>query len=378
MKTVLLIQSFHSFVSGILGVVIPLIMKERRIDIVLIGFVFAFMPLIMQLGRMFFATLSDFFGRKPFFMANGLLGAVSSLIYYFARTPMEFLFGKVAEGTKEGAIWAVNRAYLLERSRGNWRLLVNLRTVVYVAFAAGSLIAGFLAAIILYEGTMILCVLLGVLGFLLSFTLIDEKKGNFTVKQALRILDFRKKGRKFKIFLFLFFTIGLAFGFRSGYVIPYFLSAVGFSAEDVGLIFGAMILMAGLSSYIFSRCRDVKKLILISGIVYSALLIPLGFSLPVLAAVLVVAVGFAEGMNSVGQEGILSKICDKESYGTDIGLLMMGLHLGESASLALSGILIANWGFPVSFALAAAIYAVFYIGAFTLYGRNSHVNRHKS
>ncbi|MEM3770659.1 MAG: MFS transporter [Candidatus Bathyarchaeia archaeon] len=368
MKTVFLIQSFHSFASGILGVVIPLIMKERRIDIVLIGFVFAAMPLIMQVGRMFFATLSDFFGRKPFFMANGFLGAISSLIYYFAHTPMEFLFGKVAEGTKEGAIWAVNRAYLLERSQGNWRLLVNLRTIVYIAFAVGSLIAGFLAALILYEGTMILCVILGILGFLLSFTLIDERKGNFTVKQALRVLDFRKKGRKFKIFIFLFFMIGLAFGFRSGYVIPYFLNAVGFSPEDVGLIFGAMILMAGLSSYIFSRYYDVKKLILISGIIYSALLIPLGLSPAILAAVLVVAVGFAEGINSVGHEGILSKICDEESYGTDIGLLMMGLHLGESASLALSGILIANWGFTVSFALAATIYAVFYVGAFTLYG----------
>ncbi len=301
-------------------------------------------------------------------MANGFLGAISSLIYYFAHTPMEFLFGKVAEGTKEGAIWAVNRAYILERSQGNWRLLVNLRTVVYVAYAVGSLVAGFLAALILYEGTMILCILLGVAGFLLSFTLIDERKGDFTVRQALSFLDFRKKGRKFKIFLFLFFTLGLAFGFRSGYVIPYFLSAVGFSAEDVGLIFGTMILMAGLSSYIFSICHNVKRLVLISGIVYSTFLIPLGFSFPALAAALVVAVGFAEGMNSVGQEDVLSKICDEESYGTDIGLLMMGLHVGESASLALSGLLIANWGFPVSFILAATIYAVFYVGAFILYG----------
>ncbi|MEM2336273.1 MAG: MFS transporter [Candidatus Bathyarchaeia archaeon] len=368
LKTVLVIQSFHSFTSGILGVVIPLIMEERRIDIVLIGFVFAAMPLIMQLGRMFFATLSDFFGRKPFFMANGFLGIISSLIYYFAHTPMEFLFGKVAEGTKEGAIWAVNRAYILERSKGNWRILVNLRTVVYVAYAVGSLIAGFLAAVVLYEGTMILCAFLGVLGFLFSFTLTDERKGEFTTGQALRFLDFRKKGRKFKIFLFLFFTMGLAFGFRSGYVIPCFLNNVGFSPENVGLVFGTMIFMAGLSSYIFSKYRDVKRLILTSGIIYSALLIPLGFSPAILAAVLVVAVGFAEGMNSVGQEGILSKICEKESYGTDIGLLMMGLHLGESASLALSGILIANWGFTASFVLAATIYAVFYIGAYALYG----------
>ena len=368
MKTVLLIQFFHSFASGIFGVVIPIIMKERSIDVVLIGFVFASMPLIMQFGRMFFATISDFFGRKPFFVTNGFLGAVSSLIYCFAHTPMEFLFGKVAEGTKEGAIWAVNRAYLLERSEGNWRTLVSLRTVVYVAFAVGSLAAGFLATLLLYEGTMIFCALLGVLGILFSLTLIDERKGEFTVKQALLFLDFRKKERRFKIFLFLFFTLGLAFGFRSGYVIPYFLSSVGFSERDVGLIYGVMILMAGFASYIFSKCSSVKRLILLSGITYSAFLIPLGFSSPTLTAALVIVVGFAEGMNSIGQEGVLSKICGRESYGTDIGLLMMGLHLGETASLALSGILIANWGFASSFVLAATIHAVFYIGTFMFYG----------
>ncbi len=343
-------------------------MKERRIDVVLIGFVFASMPLIMQFGRIFFATLSDFFGRKPFFVANGVLGTISSLVYYFAHTPMEFLFGKIAEGTKEGAIWAVNRAFLLEQSEGKWRILVYLRTVVYIAYAVGSLLAGFMAALLLYEGTMLFCAFLGILTILFALALTEARKGEFSVEQALRLLDFRKKSRKFKIFLVLFFTIGLAFGFRSGYVIPYFLSSVGFNPEEVGLIFGAIILLAGLSSYLFSRCSRIKELILLSGVLYSILLVSLGFSFPALAGALVIAVGFTEGMNSIGQEGILSKICEKESYGTDIGLLMMGLHIGESASLALSGILIANWGFTIPFVLAAAIYAVFYFGAFMFYG----------
>jgi len=367
-REVLLIQVFHSFSSGVLGVVIPLVMKNRGVEVVLMGFVFASMPLIMQLGRMFFATISDFLGRKPFFTLNGFLGTVSSVIYYFAHTPMEFLFGKIAEGTKEGAIWAVNRAYILEKSRGDWRTLVNLRTVVYLAYAAGSLAAGFLMAFLLFEGTMLLCALLGVLGVILSLRLADERKGEFEVEKALRFLDFRKKGWKFKVSLFLFFMMGLAFGFRGGYVIPYFLSSLGFSAEVVGLILGVMILLAGLSAYVFSKCAHVRQLILVSGIIYSALFIPLGFSTPEAAAALVIAVGFAEGMNSIGQESVLSKICDRESYGTDIGLLMMGLHLGESASLALSGVLIANWGFAASFVPAATLYTIFYLGVFMLYG----------
>lgn len=367
-RDVLFIQVLHSFSSGVLGVVIPLVMKARSIEVILIGFVFASMPLIMQFGRMFFATLSDFFGRKPFFILNGFLGTVSSLVYCFAHTPMEFLFGKIAEGTKEGAIWAVNRAYLLERSRENWRVLVHLRTVVYLAYAAGSLAAGFLAASLFFEGTMILCALLGVFGMLLSIKLVDGRKGEFNIEQAMRFLDFRRKEWKFKVSLLLFFMMGLAFGFRAGYVIPYFLSSVGFSTEAVGLIVGVMILSAGLSAYMFSKCTNVRRLILISGISYSILLFPLGFSPPVAAAVLVMAVGFAEGMNSIGQEGVLSKICGRESYGTDIGLLMMGLHVGESISLALSGVLIASWGFAASFIPAALLYAVFYMGVFMLFG----------
>ncbi|MDI6690710.1 MAG: MFS transporter [Candidatus Bathyarchaeota archaeon] len=157
-RIALSIQFFHSFVSGILGVAVPLMMKERNVDVVVIGLVFAAMPLIMQFGRMFFATLSDFLGRKIFFVSNGVLGVISSLIYYAAKMPSEFLFGKVVEGTKEGAIWAVNRAFLLERERGRWRILVYLRTVVYVGFAVGSLLAGFLAAWLFFDGTM-LCAL---------------------------------------------------------------------------------------------------------------------------------------------------------------------------------------------------------------------------
>jgi hypothetical protein len=45
---------------------------------------------------------------------------------------------------------------------------------------------------------------------------------------------------------------------------------------------------------------------------------------------------------------------------------MMGLHIGETASLALSGILIAIWGFAVPFLLAALTYAVFYVGSYLI------------
>jgi len=101
-QTVLLIQVLQSSSSGILGIALPIMMKDRQINVVTVGFVFAAMPIIFQLGRMFFATLSDFWGRRLFFVSNGILAVTSGLIYYVARTPLEYLFGKVVEGTKEG------------------------------------------------------------------------------------------------------------------------------------------------------------------------------------------------------------------------------------------------------------------------------------
>ena len=49
-RTVLFTQVLNSFVSDVLAVALPLMMKERNVDIVVMGFVFASMPLIMQFG----------------------------------------------------------------------------------------------------------------------------------------------------------------------------------------------------------------------------------------------------------------------------------------------------------------------------------------
>jgi len=356
----------NSFVSGVLAIALPLMMKERKIDVVVMGFIFASLPLIMQFGRMIFATVSDFWGRKPFFISNGFLGIISSLIYYFAHTPVEFLFGKAMEGTKEGALWAVNRPFLLEKNGRHWRILVYLRAVMYVAFAVGSLLAGFFVIWLLYEGTMMLCALIGVFGVFSSFLIVGGRKKHFSVKKALHFLDFRKKKRLFKIFLILFFVLGLSFGFRGGFVIPLFLDNYGFAAETIGLILGLQILLAGIFSYLFSKSGNMKQLILLSGVLYSVTFFLLGFSSSVFATALLIAYGFVEGMTSIGQEGILSRITDKNSYGTDIGLLMMGLHVGETLSLALSGLLISMRGFAAPFLLTASTYAIFSVASYLI------------
>ena len=360
------IQVLNSFVGGILSVALPLMMKERNIDIVTIGFVFASMPMIFQLGRMFFATVSDFWGRKLFFVLNGFLAIISNSIYYVAYTPLEFLFGKVMEGTKDGSLWAVNRAFLLEESKEKWRSLVHLRTTAYISLAVGTLLSGFLLVWFFYEGTMMLSVLIGAFAIPLALLLVSGRKKKLNASEALHFLDFRKKEKIFKIFLVLFFMMGLSFGFWSGFVFPLFLSENGFDSEAIGLILGSQVLLAGVFSYLFARRFEIRKLILISGLLYTVVLVSLGFSSSLVAAILVATYGIVDGLLSIGQEGILSKITSKESYGIDIGLLMMGLHGGRAVSLAMSGLLISMWGFAAPFLISGFIFTFFYAGCYII------------
>jgi len=342
-------------------------MKARNIDIITIGLIFACLPMIFQLTRMLFAVISDFLGRKLFFVLNGFLNILSSSVYYLAYTPLQFLLGKVTEGTKSASLWAVNRAFLLEESGRRTKALLHLRTSAFVSMAVGSLFAGVLIIWVSFQNTLLLCVIIGAIAVPMSLLLTERKKrSGFSRKGALHFLDLRKKEKMFRIFFVLFFVMGLSFGFKGSYVFPLFLEENRFDAEAIGVFIGVQTLLAGLSLYLFSRKAELEKLILVSGFLYSLFLLSLVFSSHLSAAFLVVMFGFADGLVGGGSEGILAKITGEKSYGTDIGLLMMGLHAGTTISLALSGFLIALWGFAVPFLSSALIFPIFYVFAYFL------------
>ena len=209
-----------------------------------------------------------------------------------------------------------------------------------------------------------LCALVGAFVVPAALLLVSGRKEKFSIEKALHFLDFRKKERVFKMFLILFFVMGLSFGLRSGFVFPVFLDENGFDAEVIGVLIGLQILLAGLFSYLFARKFELGRIILFSGVLYTVVLVLLGFSNSVLAAILVVFYGVVDGLLSIGQEGILSRITSEESYGIDIGLLMMGLHSGNTLSLALSGFLISWWGFVAPFLLSAFTFVLFYAGSY--------------
>lgn len=365
-KKVIFIHVLNYFIIGIFTVLVPLAMEARNINIVTIGLIFASMPMIFQLSRLAFAVLSDLLGRKVFFVANGFLVVSASIIYYFAYTPLEFLFGKVIEGIQNSALWSVNRAFLMETAKHKWRILIQMRTVTYLSWAVGSLLAGFFITWIFFNGTLLLCALTGIFVIPLSLSLVDIQKQKMKVTKAIDFLDFRKKKPKFKIFLALFFVMGLSFGFRKGFIFPLFLSDNGFDPTLIGIFIGLQTLLAGLSSHIFSSKLELRWALLLSGLLHTTILVTLGVTRLIVAAAFVVVYGLVEGLIGICQEGIYIRITNKESYATDIGLLTLGFQSGITISLAVSGIMISTWGFASVFFSSALIFILFYLTSYTL------------
>jgi MFS family permease len=133
------------------------------------------LPIIFQLSRMFFAFLSDFLGRKLFFVLKGFLSMISSLLYYLACTPLDFLAGKITEGVGDASLWAVNRAFILEKIKIQ-KVLVYLRTIDYVSVAIGCLLAGFLIKLVSYRNTLMFCFLVSTVVCVASLFLIKKKE----------------------------------------------------------------------------------------------------------------------------------------------------------------------------------------------------------
>jgi hypothetical protein len=217
---------------------------------------------------------------------------------------------------------------------------------------------------ILFEGTMLICATFGAAVVLVALTLERERKSKFEFSKALNFLDFRKKEKLFRKFLILFCIMGASLGLVGGFVFTWYLDGSGFNLEAIGLIIGLQILLAGVFTHLFSKTTRTKQTILLSGILFTATFLILGFTSPLLAAALLIFYGAIQGIASIGQEAIASKISDKRSYGTDIGLLWTGFHLTESISLALTGIMISQWGFTAPFILSALTYLIFAIGSY--------------
>lgn len=339
-------------------IVLPLLMLSRGVDVVSLGLIYASLPIVFQLTRLFFATLSDVRGRKLFFVSNGILNVLALFTYYLAFSPFQFLFGKMTEGARDASLWAVNRPSLLDKVEDKRKALSRLISFNRVSEAAGRLASGFFMVWLIYENLILFCIPVALLVLPISLSLKETNKEKAKMKRFLHFLDLREKGKGFKKFLISFFFLGLSQGLIRGYVFPLFLKESGVEPTTIGILLAFQILLSGLILHLFAR-TNLKEILICGGFFYSFTLFLLAFSGYTLGAIFIVLFGFAIGIGDLLSEGIFSIITKKGSYGSDIGLLETGFHAANTVSQGLSGIVIAFLGFSSLFCLSSIIFIIF-------------------
>lgn len=366
-KSAFAIQAINAFIVGVIYILLPLLMLEKNISIESMGLIFAILPLVTQTNRLLFGIVSDYTGRKKFYWLNGVMNITFLAVYYFANTPLNFLLGKINEGFRNASLWSVNRAYFMDHTKEEEQALIKLRGINSIFQALGIFSAGYLVTKLFYNKTLTLLMGLSFLIFPFVKMLRETERRQISILAILKALDFRHKSKKFKAFVANFFLIGLAWGFTSGYILPLFLKEVGIKVEYIGLFLGIKIFFSGIFAYTFHAFWSGKKKILIGGLLVSLLLIILPFSNQAGLPWLIMLLGIVTGISIAGRETIFTEVADHNTLGRDIGILMIGTHVGMSIAQALSGFIIISFGFPVLFLASAILYAFFSITAYYQY-----------
>jgi MFS family permease len=358
MKSAFLIQAMNAFIYGAMSIVIPLLMVDRGIAVESMGLIFAVLPIISQTARITFATLSDFIGRKIFYGVNSVMNLIFMGVYFFARHPLEFIFGKFTEGIRNAALWSVNRAYFMDHSYEKKNILIKMRGVGSIFTAFGTIAAGLLIALVFYENTILICMLLSLFIIPQVFRLKDKMKRKVSIPSIIKSFDLRGRKGIFRNFIIIFIVMGIGWGLIAGYIFPLFLRLLGYSEKSIGLILGARTLCAGLVTYFFASRVSGKRLVLFGGLSFATAVGLLSFaSASTVLAILLIG-GLADGLVAAGFEYIFVKVVKNSSSAGDIAFLMFGLHMGMSGSLALSGFIISSVGFGVMFLASAVLFGI--------------------
>ena len=364
-KSALIIQAINAFIGGVVYVILPLLMLERGISVESMGLIFAILPLVRQFNRVVFAVISDYIGRKAFYWLHGITNTISLLAYYLANGPFGFLAGKIGEAIKDASLWSVNRAYFLDHSEKGERSLLQMRGVSSISYALGIIGTGILTAVLMYNKMLIILMALSLLVIPLTTKLIDLDKRKISVLAVLDALRISNKSSKFKKFFWLYFINGLYYGLCGGYIFPLFLKESGFVIEKIGLILGIQSLLAGIAVYSLRSRGEGKYKLLIGGVSSSLFLLLLSLSgnsffLPVIVALM----GLFSGIAEAGGEKIFVETVNHGSFAGDIGILMIGVNIGMSATQAISGFLISSLGFTSVFLGSAILNLLFIVPAF--------------
>jgi len=364
---VLLTSFLTSFVSGGLGIAIPLVLLERNVSLAEIGVIMSILPLVFLFVRILFAALADQVGWSPLFLVNWLTLTLATVIYLVARTPIDFAVGKVMEGISVSAYWAVSRTatYLLSPSReaGEATRVIG---VVTLGTAIGGAITGFAMSVVGAWSSFIILIIASMMLLYPTVLLWSEgrNKTKLDLFAALKALDFRGKDRDFWCVSGIMAVNSLARYPLTSLVLPIFMSReLGYSYMMIGGIFMAYSIITALTVFTTMKTPLSLTRAIIQSAIYLVACILLPSTSETLLPVFIVLLAVAGGLGTRFYESIIAMVSKdrRETLSIDIGILHIPMRITEFTSLILYSLLTEKYGYQTPFVLSGVGYFIFSI-----------------
>ena len=361
MRRVTAINFLDMFTASALAVLVPMLLLARGVTVSEIGLVLSALPLIFLFARMLFAAVADQAGFRNFFIVDWLAQVASVLVYLFAATPLAFLFGKVAEGVRASAFWAVNRTAIFYYAEGReTRAATKLAVIRTAGSAAGTALAGMVAAFFGLQYGLLFLLGTALLQGFPSVAMKPYPKPKFSVRKTVSLLLPFGKSRAFWATAFALGLYALA-----TYPIFYLIAPVymrldlNLGYDAIGYIIAAYYLLSTFGTWAAMKYRiPFGRLAILESLIFAAgcVLISTTSALFFVPFFLLLALG--DGLSMFFFEAVIAKATKgKPSVSTDIGFLHVPYRIAEFASIIFAGFAFQYLGYPVVFAISALAFA---------------------
>ena len=365
-RNIMEINFLYSFIIAASATLLPLYLLERNVSVESIGFVMAATPITFLIFRLIFASLGDHIGNRPIFYANAVSQTIAIAIYWIATTPLMFAVGRLMDGVRNSAFWAVNRAEIFKTSDSakvekNSIKLMGIRSV---GDAAGRIAIGLVVMYISFQNAYFG---LGVIGLGLFYLASKVPHEGHSGKKLMdgfaeRIMKPRKRDFWLASVPLMFFgAIDYALFV---FILPVYMNgvlkmdyfAVGSAMAWISTLFAAAVFLA--------TTKHVKmRLNLLLTLALGALPLAMIFFADQLAFIVLIslfAIGW--GMGNASYERIFVWATGKGKHvSTEGGVLMIPQRIAEVIFVAGAGAIAGAFGFEMVFILSSAITIIYVV-----------------
>lgn len=363
LANILAMNFFYSMIVAAVATILPLYLLEQGFSVKSIGLVLSVMPLVFLVARILFSAIGDQTGTRPIFFINAITNLASILIYWVAATPLVFAIGKIFEGGRASAFWAVNRTEIYDNSKPS-ELKDNAIKIVGVRSAGdvfGRIFAGIILTALSFFNVFISLILLSISQFYLAAKVKDQHKP-IKLDGSISKKIFAKRRKLFWFASLPLCFIGAIDYFLFSFVFPLYMdTSLHMSYAEIGFMIG--LFSATFTIFIFAfRKSSNDKLLLAALVPFAVIPLALFFTVDKVlfsGLICITAVGWAISFTFF-ERVVAWATAKSRNVSTEIGMIHAPQRIMEFILLAAGGFIIASFGFAGVFALAS-LFVVFFI-----------------